>query len=223
MTFEEAYRKLMEEQLRTASGQRLEMLKKNREGTKKLLEVVVWPSLRSCDSLVLEYEFVGANGVKMYVDAYYEPLALAFECDGFVVHAELITRDRFDFEKMRIRSMAFSRMLYVPFSRDQLDKQPEQCKRVFLELLGHSTSVRGSKWMEELSVFEREVIRYAFRLRRPFRLDDVKYCLGCKYDLSKRVTLQLLEKKLIVALGSGNRRFHFFEATPSAKELLLQR
>ncbi|MCD9023040.1 hypothetical protein [Cohnella silvisoli] len=28
---------------------------------------------------------------QVYIDVYYEPLAIAFECEGFVVHAEKIT------------------------------------------------------------------------------------------------------------------------------------
>ncbi|MFC5471635.1 hypothetical protein ACFPPD_23445 [Cohnella suwonensis] len=223
MSFEKAYAILIEEQLRNASGQRLAMLNKNREGTKKLLEVVIWPALQSFEGIVLEHEMVGSNGAKMYIDVYYEPIAIAFESDGFVTHAELITRDRFDFEKTKIRSVALGWMTYYPFSRDQLDKQPDMCRRAFYEIVGQRMSIRGSRFMEELSVYEREVVRYAVRLRRPFKLDDVKYCLGCKYDLAKRVTSQLLDKKLIVSLGSGKNRLHSFEVTPVAKELLLQR
>ncbi|MBB6676392.1 hypothetical protein [Cohnella lubricantis] len=49
--------------------------------------------------------FVSSSGVRIYLDAYCERLQLGLECDGFVAHGEMLTRDRFSFERMRVRSM----------------------------------------------------------------------------------------------------------------------
>ena len=49
---------------------------------------------------------VSLSGVRMFIDAFYEPLEIAFESEGFVAHAEKITRDRFNFERVRVRTMA---------------------------------------------------------------------------------------------------------------------
>jgi len=65
---------------------------------------------------MLKYEITSSSGVKMYMDVLYVPLLTALECEGFVVHAEKITRDRFDFEKTRVRSMAVNGITYMPFS-----------------------------------------------------------------------------------------------------------
>ncbi|KIL34830.1 hypothetical protein SD71_17625 [Cohnella kolymensis] len=69
---------------------RLEQIKKHAAGEKKLLETVVWPVFKSFDGFILEHEILSLTGVKIYIDAVFEPLGFA-EADGFVVHAENIT------------------------------------------------------------------------------------------------------------------------------------
>lgn len=91
--FEQEFDKLLHSQQSLATGTRLEQLQKNLVGEKKLLEVVVWPVLKSFDGIILEHEIISTTGVKIYIDVFYEPLELGFESEGFVVHAEGITRD----------------------------------------------------------------------------------------------------------------------------------
>jgi hypothetical protein len=219
--FEVEYEKFLHQQRTSASGQRLEMLSRDLSGTKKLLEVVVWPALNSFEGVILECEIMSSTGVKVYIDIFYEPLGIAFECEGFVVHAEKITRDRFDFEKMRVRTMGIYGFRYTPFSRDQLDKQPDACRRSFYELLGRYTSIAGSKAMEELSVYEREVIRYSFRLIRHIRLEDVCYCLKVKHEAARKVIKNLVSKKILVPKGTGTLRCHEYQVLPKGKDYLL--
>ncbi|WP_239617459.1 hypothetical protein [Cohnella mopanensis] len=211
------------QQRESATGQRLEMLNRDLTGTKKLLEVVVWAVLKSFEGVTLEYEMVSSTGVKAYIDVHYAPLDVAFECDGFVAHSEKITRDRFDFEKTRVRTMALIGLTYKPYSKDQLDKQPDACRRSFFELIGQRSSLAGSLAMEQLSVYEREVIRYALQLMRPLRISDVNYTLQCKYDLSHKVIYQLINKRLLKPIGTGSKRYHEYILLPLAKEYLVQR
>src|SRR4051812_6014452 len=104
--FEKEYEIFWEEQVRGASGQRLEMLQRDLSGTKKLLEVVLLPVLGTLEGLVLEYEMMSLSGVKIYGDVFHPKLRTVFEDDSFVTHAEKITRDRFSFERARARSVA---------------------------------------------------------------------------------------------------------------------
>ena len=91
------------DQDKSASGRRLEMLKKDLIGERKLLRML-YSVFNTFDGMILEYDLISINGMRMFIDVFYEPLKLAFECEGYVVHAELITRDRFNFERMRIRT-----------------------------------------------------------------------------------------------------------------------
>jgi len=219
--FERAYERFLKKQREAASGRRLEMLDTDLTGTKKLLEVVVWPVLHSFEGIVLEHEVRCWSGVAMFIDAFYAPLSIAFECEGFASHAETITRGRFDFEKTRVRTMATQGIIPMPFSKDQLDRQPELCRQSVYELLGRYTSAKGSKAMLELSVLEREVVRYALTLDRPLRLEDVKTCLDCKFQRAHNVVWMLMEKKILIPGKESMKRNHHFTLSPTAHEYIL--
>ncbi|HEY0827212.1 MAG TPA: hypothetical protein VGE40_03885 [Bacilli bacterium] len=206
MMFEEAYHRFWLEQCRQASGTRLERLQKDLTGEKKLLKEVIWPVLKSFDNLTLEYEIMSISGVKIYIDVYEHQHALGFESEGFVVHAENITRDCFMFERMRMRSMAMYGIKYVPFTWDELEKKAEICHRTVYELLGRFSA--SSTAYTELSVFEREILRFSLKLNRPLGLRDACYCLQVGEDGARTVLRKLLDKKLIKPVGKGNQRFH---------------
>jgi len=218
--FEQAFEKFLSDQREGASGRRLEMLNSDLTGTKKLLEVAVWPILRSFEGIVLEYEVANASGVIIYIDAFFVPLSAALECEGFASHAEKVTRSRFDFERTRVRMLGTRGIVHMPFTKDQLDKQPELCRQSMYELMGKHSSIAGTRGIRELSVFEREVIRYGLHLQRPLRLEDVKYCLQCKYDLAKKTLTQLTSKGIIAPVGSGTKRYHEYCLLDQAGEIL---
>lgn len=221
MVLGEIIERFVGEQRATARGQRKELLEGDLAGTKKLLEHL-WTVLGSFEGINLEYEFIGANGERNYIDVYYEPLAIGFECEGFVPHAETITRRRFSYERRRVRRKAKLRIVYYPYSKDELDNEPEMCRQDLREIIGIHTSAPGSRAMEQLTVFEREVLRYGLRLMRQLKLEDVKYCLGCKYARARNVIDQLESKNMVKAIGSGTMRFHEYEILPKGKDILLR-
>ena len=110
---------------------------------------------------------------------------------------------------------------YTPFSRDQLDKQPDACRRSFYELLGRYTSIAGSRAMDELTVYEREVIRYSFSLHRHIRLEDVCYCFQLKHEAARTVIKNMVLKRLLIPIGTGTMRFHEYQVHPDAKDYFL--
>jgi hypothetical protein len=218
--FEKMYEEFLEKQRSEATGQRREQLYKDLTGTKKLLEVVLWPVLKSFEELILEYEFVSASGVKIFIDVFYVPLEFAFESEGYVAHAENITRDRFSFERMRVRSMAICRYLYIPFTWDEMDKKAETCRRVLYELLGRYSKLTGGSY-SELSLFEREVIRYMLRLNRPFRLGDACHCLQSGPEFSRQILRSLMDKKLLKPLTNNAHRHHAYVLEDLAQDYLI--
>jgi hypothetical protein len=65
--FQEACNQFLEEQKTGAHGQRLEMLNRDLSGTKKVLEVAVWPVLKTLTGLVLEYASIWRlDGAKVW-------------------------------------------------------------------------------------------------------------------------------------------------------------
>lgn len=205
--FELEYERLLEEQKRNASGMRLEMLKKQGEGERRLVADILLPVLETTSGLILEYEFITLSGVKAYIDAFYEPLESGFEGEGFVVHAENITRSRFDFERQKVRSMAIQGIKYIPFTWDEMDKKSESCRRAIYELLGRYTNGSGAAY-SEVSLYEREVIRYALRLGRPIRMADVCECLQTAHQFSRAVLRKMVNKNLLRPIRENAARHH---------------
>jgi hypothetical protein len=212
--------RFVEEQRSKSKGQRLEMLGRDLIGEKKLLSEVLLPVLQSANGLEMEHEMISLTGIKIYGDIFYRNLGMVFECDGFAVHAENITRDRFSFERMRIQTMAMYGYRYIPFSKDDLDKKPEACRRVVYGLLGRYSTHNGDAFMQ-LSVYEREILRYALRLGREIRTEDVSYCLQLGEDTSRRVLKSLMNIDLIKPRVSGAQRVHAYMLTEKARDFLL--
>jgi len=168
----------------------------------------------------MEHELVSTAGVKMYIDVVLEPFRFAFECDGFVAHAENVTRERFAFERMRVRTMAMYGYKYIPFSWDEMDKRPEACRRTVYELLGRYSASMGTHYLA-LSVYERETLRCALRLNRPLRLADMNECLQLGPEASRRVLRKLMDKQLIRPMGKGSQRHHEYVVERNAADYLL--
>ncbi|MBB6671413.1 hypothetical protein [Cohnella nanjingensis] len=209
----------VEEQKRSAVGQRLEMLRKDWGGTRKMLESVLLPVFKSFEGFVLEYELVSLSGMRIYVDAFYEPLGVAFEAEGYVVHGETITRERFDFEKMRIRTLGNRGYKYYPFSWDEMDKRPEACQRSVFELLGRAASMPSSG-LFQLPVYEREILRFGLLRANGFSLGEASACLHAGEITARKIIRSLMAKQLVESSGNGSQRFHRYRLTASAYRYL---
>jgi hypothetical protein len=208
------------EQVKNASGQRLEMLQRDLIGTKKLLDRVLLPVFGSFKDLILEHEMTSLGGAKIYADVYHARLKIVFEEDHFVTHAEKVTRDRFSFERARARSVAILGYTYFPYSRDELEKKPDFCQRNLYELIGRIGNLEGSRILE-LPVYEREVIRCAMLHYQAFRLNEVRSWLQLKNETCRKVIRELQAKGFVHSIGGGVTRCHAFMITDKAINLIL--
>ncbi|MGR7943126.1 hypothetical protein ACU063_01510 [Paenibacillus sp. M.A.Huq-81] len=214
--FESKFNNFLEEQKKTASPRRLEMLEKDIHGTLVLFKEVLWPVFHEFEGFVLEYEFQGESGTRMYVDVFYKPLSIAFECDGYGAHAENITRRRFNFEKQRIRTMQLLGYVYAPFSKDELDGYAHSCRKYVQQLMG---KLAGEK-ENELTIYEKEVIRAGAMIQRPFRVSDICRCLKKKESFSRKVIKSLVEKGLVQPSSSNLYRNHEFIVVSDALQYI---
>ncbi|MBB6675199.1 hypothetical protein [Cohnella nanjingensis] len=210
----------LEEQKRSATGQRLEMMQGDMSGTRTLLASVLLPVLKSFRGLTLEYEMVSLSGACIYIDAFYEPLGIAFEAEGYVAHHERITRKRFSFEKMRIRTIGNQDYKFYPFSWDEMDQRPDACRRSVYELLGRKGSLPESR-LFQLPVYEREAMRFAAVHQGAFGIEEVSRCLQFKEEASRRVLRSLESQGYIQRVGGSERRCYRFVITELGRELFL--
>lgn len=216
--YESEIEAFVEAQQRSAGLRRLEMLQKDLSGTKKLLGSVLLPVVKTFDGITLEHEMVSMTGVKIFGDVYYEPLGIVFEAEGFISHAENITRDRFSFEKMRVRTIQTYGFEYIPFSWDEMDKKPEACIRAVYELFGRLAN-REDLALNELPVYEREVLRFAIVHNGAFHVADVCRWLQLGRLTSREMVKRLEEKELITPVGGSEKRCHAFRITDKGKLL----
>jgi len=217
---EREYNQLLEEQISQASGMRLEQLKKQGEGERKLLVDIVWPVRKSLKGITLEKEIITLTGVKAYIDAYDDSFRFGFEAEGFVPHAENITRPRFDFEKLKVRSMSAYFIRYIPFSYDEMDKKPDLSRRTLYELYGRYGANTSEATYRSLTLYEREVIRYAMFLCRPFRISDVRECLQKSSEFSLKVIHKMIEKRIVRPLNPNAKRKHEYILEDGANQYL---
>lgn len=217
MEFAQEWDKFLQRQIQTAKGARLERLRKELAGEKKMFQEVLWPVFQTFEGFTLEYELLSTSGAVIYMDAFYEPLRMVFESDGFVPHAANITRDRFAFERMRIRTVAMYGYKYIPFAWDELDQRPKQCQRAVFELLGRYSG-SADRAIRDLHVYERELIRFMLHRNRPVSLGDVRYCLNLGEDASRNVVRKLVEKQLIRPSGHGRKKIRAYRLDERAIE-----
>lgn len=194
-------------QRNSAKGQRLELLERDMHGTIKLLQTVVSPVLGSFEGIQLEHEFASLGGYKFYADVYYEPLRLILECDGYVPHVELMTRERFSLDRQRLRSIAVAGFLYMPFSRDELDKKPDSCRGSLYELLGRHG--RPGAEMETLHPRERELLRYAAD-GHAFNQTEASRWMQVGKDTARLVLRRMIASGWIATEGGSERRNHVY-------------
>ncbi|WP_127582761.1 hypothetical protein [Paenibacillus koleovorans] len=218
--FEQQWNLFLERQQRDAAGARLERLQRDLTGEKKLVATLFWPVLKSLDELTLEYSISSQTGVTIYGDVYFRRLNAIVETEGFVSHAEQVTRDRFTFERMRVRSFVMQGYLYLPFSWDELDKKPDACRRVLYELLGRSSLGRAPGEVD-LSAGERELV-YWMRLHgKELSLAEACMRLGRTAKPTRHVLRKLLGKQLISPVNQGTLRIHKYALTEKGKKMSL--
>jgi len=217
--FEDEYEALYRSQLADAKGQRKEMLEEDLAGTKLMLEVV-YPVLGSLEGIVLEHEMVGLSGVKIYGDAFIRRWGVVLEEEHFITHAEMVTRKRFSFERARARSVAAFGFAYFPYSRDELLKQPDLCRRDLQQLLQARAGSKNGDYLA-LSVYEREALRAAFLACRPIGLPELTTWLQLERHACSRVTHQLVVKGMFTKIGGSEYRCHQFELSELGRSLLL--
>jgi hypothetical protein len=214
--FEKAYVKWLDMHKAAASGERLRRLNKRHGfGEKLLLEQGWWPVLGSLELLHPEYELIGINGERYFIDIAYirNPRPTASEADSFSSHARDIDRDQFSRALDRQNEIVLSDWNILRFSIDKLKENPEACQKTIRRMLICWYGEEDS-FMRELNIYQRELVRVAMRSSTPFSAEDARQILGKKHNFT-RSTLQSLINMNILESASGNQRIHRYRLSTS--------
>ncbi len=214
--FEKAYVKWLEMHKAAASGERLRrLIKRHGYGEKLLLEQGWWPVLGTLEHLHPEYELIGINGERYFIDIAFirDPKSTASEADSFSYHARDIDRDQFSRALDRQNEIVLSDWNILRFSIDKLKDNPEACQNTIRRMLicwyGKEDEI-----LRNLNIYQRELVRVAIRSSTPFSAADARQILG-KKDNFTRSTLQSLIHMNILEAASGNQRIHRYRLSTS--------
>jgi hypothetical protein len=212
--FIDAHRKLR-------TGPRLDRLTDGLgHGEIAFLKNVWWPLFHDFDHLHPEYEVRDYQGGFRYVDfAYIEPsFRIAIEIDGITTHWREITQSQF-FEHVQRQNMLIIDGWHVlRFTYDSIKGNPRVCQQTVQQLMGKWRAL--SDEFSELSVYEREIVRYSSRALEPIRPTDVASLLHVSAKHARVLIGQLVNKRWLSPV-SGTLRHNSYRLHQSRMNMRL--
>lgn len=196
----------MEQQIKSAVGERRRLLKRERHG-ENLFLMNVWRFLGiGFDGLEAEYQFRDFKGKVRFADFVYFRLSYRFaiEIDGFEMHVSKMDRDLFIDSSERQNSLTFNEFTIVRFSYDQIVQKPMECVE-FLKALFDKLD-NQSAWMKKMSIRERLVIQFALRCGdRRFMLREVMTTVGLGEKTVRQLLRRLVIGEWLIPVGESER------------------
>jgi len=221
MGFEEEYRIFLEGHVKSQIGERQRRLMTGDFHAEKLfLENVWWPLFHNFQYLHPEYEIRDFKDGQRYLDfAYLRPMIkLCFEMDGYGPHLKQITRWQFNDQLERQNHLVLDGWTVIRFSYDQIKEHPRQCQQMTEQIIA-KLSGHGFGFLE-LSIMEREVVRFALSRGDTFSPREIGQLLGLSFKTVKKLLTGMVEKKVIKPT-QGKQRIHFYQLTGEVRNPFL--
>lgn len=210
MRFSEAYAEFISYHLRSRSGERLRRLKEGHSHAELLfLENVWWPSFGHFEHLHPEFEVHDFREGIRYLDfAYIRPgFRVCFEIDGFVSHAQKISRWKFSDNLIRQNHLVIDGWKVIRFSYDDVEDKPRRCQQVIQQLMGRWLGEQ--KCETDLTYIDKEIIRLAVRKGNPITPLDVSTDLAVSDKHARKLLRNLVGKKVLTP-ASGTKRIRSY-------------
>ncbi|GAB2695336.1 DNA-binding response regulator [Paenibacillus thermoaerophilus] len=192
------YEEWLARHLEMRSGERRRRLMEGHSHAERMFaQQVWWPVLRSFDDLHPEYEVKDYKDGSRYLDFAFlrPPYDVAIEIDGYGPHARDMSRRQFSDQLSRQNQLILDDWKVLRFSYDDIAERPRQCQQVIQQMLGKWYGVGSSA----LPLREREVIRRARRLNRPFAVAEVCQWLGVEQQTARKILKELLANGYVSA------------------------
>lgn len=206
MDFEQAYEKFMQSHIGRRSGERKgRLISRNFHGEKLFLQNIWWVLKGNLDNLHPEYEIMDWRSRSYFADfAWKTPwnFTLLFEIKGFAKHIRDMDRNGFDNDSNRELFLQGIGYRLISLTYDNVANRPELCTTLLRLFFSQFQDIQVPKQVTLLG--EKEVIKFALRLARPFRPIDVSRNFQINYRTTMRIIRQLLAKGWIVPVITGN-------------------
>jgi hypothetical protein len=202
----EAYETFIQQHIERRSGERLRRLKDGHGHAEKLFLLNVWwPAFHQFDKLHPEFEIHDFKDGYRYLDfAYVQPyFRMAVEINGFGPHWRNISKWQFADYCQRQNHLIIDGWKVIRFTFDQISEQPRLCRQTIQQLMG--CWLGNAKMDEDLTVFEREIIRFAVKSFKPITPRDICFLLRIGPDFAQRLLRALTEKKWLQPASGTSR------------------
>lgn len=216
--FEEQYEQWLANQRKTRKGESLRKLNNGHAHSEKLFaEEIWWPVIGSFDHLHAEYEVTNFRDGTYYLDfaLLRPPHRINWEVDDFSSHAKNLDRRGFNYERDRQNQLVLDGWQIFRFPLDAIKERPRQCQQFVLQVMG---KLYGGGPLDDpaLSLKQREIMRLAVRLQRPFTPKEVCAQLGIQRHHACNLLQELVEALFLIAI-SGTARIRTYSLGPKAK------
>jgi predicted transcriptional regulator len=219
--FEKQYQLWMTEQRNKRSGEALRRLNEGHGESEKLfIKEIWWPTIGSLEFLQAEYEVVNYRDGSYFLDFAYirSPHRIDWEVDDYSSHAKNLDRRGFNYERDRQNQLILDRWEMYRFPLDVIKERPRQCQQFLLQVMG---MLYGGKTDDPvLSLIQREIMRLAIRLQRPFTPSEVCVQLGIGNRYARNLLHDLVKMNLL-EIASGNERVRSYRITNRGRSLYL--
>ncbi|MCL6459737.1 MAG: endonuclease domain-containing protein [Gorillibacterium sp.] len=220
MDFEQAHQVFLEHHAAYRTGERKgRLLRGHQHAEKLLLQNVWWPLIGSFDHLHPEYEIVDWNRKSQFLDFAFLPTFGRFglECDGFQSHVLDMDREKFSHSLNRETFLTGMGWKMIHVSYDDVLKRPEVC-RMLVKLVISPYLIRSPSSLS-ISPTQKEVLRFAWSLGKPFRSKDVADQYRVNFRTARKWLQAMVENGLLHPLNNG-KHIHYYELNQGALEHL---
>ena len=223
MEFEQAYTDFMSFHVQRRTGERKgRLLTRNFHGEKLFLQNIWLPYKGTLDHLHPEYEVKDWRGRSYFIDyAWKSPwnLTILFEIKGYGKHVRDLDRNGFNNDTNRDTFLQAIGYHVVSFTYDDVVDHPELCLTLLKLFLSQFQTVETS--ITPTALTEKEIIKLALRLARPFRPIDVSRHLEIDYRTSMKYIVSLLAKNWIIpTVSATGKRTVIYEVVKGIVNLM---
>ncbi|CAH1191481.1 hypothetical protein PAECIP111891_00012 [Paenibacillus allorhizoplanae] len=194
------YKTWLEKQRENLTGEALRRLHEGHAHNEKLFVQDLWlPAVGNLDFLHAEYEVTNFRDGFFYLDFAYirPPYLINWEVDDFSSHAKLVTRRSFEYERERQNQLMLDGWHIYRFPLDAIKEKPRRCQQLILQVLG---KLYGGGVITDLklSLKQRETLRFARQIQRPFMPQEICDLLFIKGQHARTLLHELVQSGLLV-------------------------
>ncbi|CAM3670602.1 DNA-binding response regulator [Cohnella lubricantis] len=214
--FEARYEEWLHRQKRSLRGEARRRLAEGHSHNEKLFVETVWyPAIGNFDDLYAEYEVRSYKNGCYYMDFAYlrPPYRVCWEVDDFSSHAKNLNRRTHEYHLDRQNELVLDGWIVFRISLDKIRERPRACQQFVLQSMGKLFGLTAMDTpSRSLALEQREIMRLARRLQRPFTPAEASICLGVSDRYVRELLQELVQLELLEAAG-GRVRIRSYRLT----------